>query len=306
MVYNPKLVQFETKDSLLLPGLLFEPKSKTKKALIYLHGNGSASIFYSVDKMNVLAQELNKAGIAFFPFNNRGAQYIHKIKTTDNKDGVKQGTALELIKDCVLDINGAIEFLKKQGYSEFYLVGSSTGANKIALYHYLQPKNPVKKYILLSGGDDVGLTYDMLGREQFYSLFHKCKEEIKKGMGQKLIPQIIDSDLYSYQSLYDTINPDGNYNIFPYKEVLENLKLSKKPLFAEFKTINKPTLVVYGEKDEYCYGKVRECVRILKKECSHPEKFEFKIVKGADHGFTGYEKELAKTISSYLLFTSSK
>ncbi|OGK36892.1 hypothetical protein A3F60_04610 [Candidatus Roizmanbacteria bacterium RIFCSPHIGHO2_12_FULL_39_8] len=81
---------------------------------------------------------------------------------------------------------------------------------------------------------------------------------------------------------------------------MNNLKLSRKKLFREYKTINKPSLVIYGEQDEYCYGNVLRCVEILKKECTHPELFTFKMIKGADHGFSGKEKKLTELISAWL------
>ncbi|MBI2641588.1 hypothetical protein HYW87_03280, partial [Candidatus Roizmanbacteria bacterium] len=83
-------------------------------------------------------------------------------------------------------------------------------------------------------------------------------------------------------------------------ERMNNLKLSRKPLFQECKTINKPTLVVYGENDEYCYGDVAKCVNILKKECPNKKIFTFKIIKGADHGFDGKEKALVHLIVNWL------
>jgi len=41
---NPKFVQFLTPDGLTLPGLLFKAKN-SKEVAIFLHGNGSNSIF---------------------------------------------------------------------------------------------------------------------------------------------------------------------------------------------------------------------------------------------------------------------
>jgi len=52
------LIQFSTTDHLLLPGLLYEPKQKTKKAAIFLHGNGSASVFYAA-----AAKQQNTTGL---------------------------------------------------------------------------------------------------------------------------------------------------------------------------------------------------------------------------------------------------
>jgi predicted alpha/beta hydrolase len=39
------LVQIATEDGLTLPGIFYEAQN-SKKAAIYLHGNGSSSVFY--------------------------------------------------------------------------------------------------------------------------------------------------------------------------------------------------------------------------------------------------------------------
>lgn len=309
MDYHLLLCHFLSTDNLLLPGLLYESKEKTEKVVIFLHGNGSSSIFYGQDT-NIMGEELTKNGIAYFPFNNRGAHIIKKLNriVSEEKERVNMGMAYELIKDCTKDIDGAIAFLKKKGYTTFYLMGESTGANKIVLYHYYQRKNPVSKYILLSGGDDTGLYYEQMGRKKFLLALEKSRKIIKRDppslnlrRAQKIAPKYLSSDGLSYQSLYDTINPDGDYNIFPFNEYMNNLKLSKKPLFKEYKTIDKPTLVIYGEFDEYCYGDVPRCMDILKKECGHPEKFTFQIIKNTDHGFSKKEQELAEVIIKWLV-----
>lgn len=298
-----KLISFEATDKIQLPGLLYEPHTKTTEVALYLHGNGSSSIFYKDDSMNLLATLLARVGISFFPFNNRGAHWIKKLvkKRGTEEDRILYGMTFELIKECIYDIDGALDYLKKIGYKKFYLIGLSTGANKIVVYHYYKPKNLIDKYILVSGGDDTGLYYQDFGQKKFRSLLKTSRDKTKKGKGRELIPQDIIADpLISYQSLYDTINPDGDYNIFPFNEYINNLKLSRKKLFRKYKTINKPSLVIYGEQDEYCYGDVPRCVEILKKECAHPEFFTFKMIKGADHGYTGKGEKLAEIISSWL------
>lgn len=297
-----ELVRFRTEDGLTLPGLLFEPPKKPKKVAITLHGNGSSSIFYS-GQTNLFAGELTKKGIAFFSFNNRGAHYIKKLDVAKDgeKDKIKFGTAYELIKDCIKDIDGAIKFLKKLGYEEFYLIGHSTGANKICVYNYYKPKSKATRYVLVAGGDDTGLFHDWVGgTKKFRKYLKQAKEQIKKGNGRRLIPKYIFDYTISYQSFYDTANPDGDYNIFPFNEVFNNLKLSRKPVFREYKSIKKPTFVVYGENDEYCYGDAKRAVDLLKKETISPKLFDFKIIKGADHGFTDHEEELVESIVNWL------
>lgn len=301
-----RLVQFKTDDNLLLPGLLYEPVKKTKKVLIYLHGNGSSSVFYKPELMNPLAESLSRIGISFFPFNNRGAHVIKRLDKK-NKDGTEErvfyGMAYEIIKECVFDIDGAIEYLLTEGYNEFYLVGSSTGANKICVYNWYRPQNKVSKYILLSGGDDTGLYYSsILGEKKFSRACTVSKQMIDYGKGTKLAPEYLvgKMNFISYQSLFDTINPDGDYNVFPYYEVLFKKKISHKELFRELKSIFKPTLVVYGEVDDYCYGKVPEIIELLTNQTRRASNFTYQIISGADHGFRGKEPELIKTISSWL------
>lgn len=297
-----KLVEFQAQDGVVLPGLLYEPASTTNRVLLYLHGNGSSSVFYKAQLMNTFAKQLNKLGISFFPFNNRGAHYIKKLKKVVGTETVEfmQGMVYEKIKDCIFDIEGAISFLENLGYRQFYLAGSSTGANKICVYNFYKPKNRVYGYILLGGGDDSGIYYQQMGREKFLFALKKCQEEINNGHATKLVPKYLTANLISYQSLYDIINPDGDYNIFPFYEYFHGLKLATKKLFQEYAAIKKPTLVVYGEKDEYCYNKVPEILALLKKKTSVPEKFEFALIPHADHTFTDKQLELNHIICKWL------
>ena len=108
-----KFIQITTEDGLTLPGLLYEAEG-SKKAAIYLHGNGSSSVFYGDYKMNLFGERLVERGISFFPFNNRGAGWIKKLDKTVNgeKERVLYGMTYELIKECILDIDGAIKYLK--------------------------------------------------------------------------------------------------------------------------------------------------------------------------------------------------
>ena len=296
-----KHLEFHTSDGLDLPGLLYEPDQRTDKVAILLHGNGSSSVFYSPSFGVTYAKHLNEKGIAYFPFNNRGAQIIKKLNKTVNGETqrIRYGCAYELIKECIFDIDGAIEFLKTLGYKTFYLIGASTGANKICVYNFYKPENPVSKYVFIGGGDDSGFTYSQIGKEKFELILRKCQQKIKDGKGTDLTPEEW-MGFYSYQSVFDTLNPEGDYNIFPYYETLNNLKISTKELFREFKSIDRPTLVLYGENDEYCYGKVPKIIDILKDETNNSDKFIYKILPDCDHGFYGKEDVLVKTIADWL------
>lgn len=298
---SPEFVEFETSDGLGLPGLLYHPKD-SKSVVIYLHGNGSSSVFYDEKEKRITAEVLARKKISLFAFNNRGAHIIKKINVK-NKDGgvdrLKFGMAYEEIKYCIIDIDSAIDFLGKQGFEEFYLMGLSTGANKICVYNHYKPKNRITKYIILGGGDDVGIYYDILGKIKFSKLILEAKDRINKGEGEKIItdPKLFPESIFSYKAFYDLANPDGDYNCFPFLEFIKDLKLSKKPLFRYFKKLKKPSVVIYGEKDEYAWGDMERIINILKR---YRPDLDYRIIEGADHGLTGYKKELAELIINWL------
>ncbi len=296
---KPTLVQVKTEDGLTLPGLLYEAK-KSKKAMINLHGNGSYSTFYHDDQMPEFAETLDKAGISLLMFNNRGAHYIKKLHIEKKGKAVERkryGMAYEIIKECVYDIEAAIAFLEKQGYTEFYLIGFSTGANKICVYDHYKPKNKIAKYILAGGGDDTGLYSQELGKDIFLRLVKEAKQKIDQGKGEDIICELLPDEIFSYQGFYDIANADGDYNTFPFLEAMGKAKLSTKPLFRYFNAITKPTLVVYGGKDEYQYGDIPRVVNILKEQ---QPTLTYNIIKDADHGFSEKQKDLAKLVVKWI------
>ncbi|MEK7571901.1 MAG: alpha/beta hydrolase [Patescibacteria group bacterium] len=293
------LIQIETSDGLTLPGIFYEvPQSK--KAAIFLHGNGSASVFYKDDFRGGQAKALQAQSIATLLFNNRGAHYIkslHVKKKNGEEERELFGMTFEKIKDCVFDIDAAVTFLKKLGYTEFYLVGESTGANKICVYDHYKKDNLIAKYILLGGGDDTGIYYDILGKECFNRLLKEAKEKIAQKKGKELIAELLPDDFFSYQAFYDTANPDGDYNTFPFLEALRGVKLSQKKRFRYFQAIRKPTLVVYGESDQYLWGELPRIISILREK--QPDA-TYATIPNADHGLSGHQKEVGKLIAQWL------
>ncbi|HVE71563.1 MAG TPA: alpha/beta hydrolase [Thermoanaerobaculia bacterium] len=279
---------FEATDGVSLSGLLYEPRRTSNRVAVFLHGTGGSSVFTS-RRTNILASVFTKAGIAFFPFDNRGA---HLVRRLGRELG---GMAFEKIRDCVADIDGALRELRARGYRDVTLIGHSTGANKVAVYDTIKPRNRVQRYVLLAGGDDTGMYYDQLGSGRYFAALRRARELRRS---TDLVPHTLSSLPMSWRSFHDMANPDGDYNVFPFLEVMRGVRLSRKPRFRHIRAIRKPTLILYGENDEYCYGDVRRCVEILA-EVAGP-KTELAIMGGADHGFGGHEEELGRVIVDWM------
>jgi pimeloyl-ACP methyl ester carboxylesterase len=282
-----RLVRFEATDGIPLSGLLYEPRRRSTRVAVFLHGTGGASVFTS-RRTNLLAEVFTRAGVAFFPFDNRGSHLVRRM----GRD--LGGMAFEKIRDCVFDIDGALSELRARGYRDFTLIGHSTGANKVAVYDHRKPRNRVQRYVLLAGGDDTGAFYAQLGARRYAAALAKARERIHARRGDELVPPALSSLPMSWRSFYDMANPNGDYNVFPFLEVLREVRLSRHPRFRHVRAIRKPALILYGENDEYCYGDVPRCVSILA-EVAGP-KTELAIMAGADHGFSGVERELGDLI----------
>lgn len=296
-----RVVRFEASDGVVLSGLLYEPERRSKRAAIFLHGTGGASVFES-DRTNLLARSFTEAGVAWFAFNNRGAHLIKRLRRRrgTKSQGVQGGMAHELIRECVFDIDGAIAELRRRGYRDFTLVGHSTGANKVAVYDARKPRNPVKRYVLLAGGDDTGLLWQQLGSRRFTATIERARERIRGRRGDELVPATVSSLPMSWRSFYDMANPDGDYNVFPFLEVMKDVRLGRRTRFRHLLGVRKPTLVLYGERDEYCYGDVPRCVSILADALGPKPNIEIAIMAEADHGFSGREEELAEVVLGWM------
>jgi pimeloyl-ACP methyl ester carboxylesterase len=274
----------------MLSGLLFEPRRRSSRVAVFLHGTGGSSVFTS-GRTNLLAEAFTASGLAYFPFDNRGAHIVRRFGHD------LAGSAFEKIRDCVFDIDGALRELRARGYRDVTLIGHSTGANKIAVYDSLKPRNRVQRYVLLGGGDDTGLLYEQLGARRFAAALVRARAMIAARRGDELVPRALSPLPMSWRSFYDMANPNGDYNVFPFLEAMRNIRLSRRPRFRHLRGIRKPTLMLYGENDEYC-SDVPHCVSLLA-EIAAP-KTELAILAEADHGFSGFEAELAQVIVGWM------
>lgn len=279
-----RLIRFPTRDELELAGLLFEPKRASTRAAIFIHGMGGS---FESRRTNLFARAFTDRGIAWFAFNNRGSYVLRR----------GAGMALEKIRDCVFDLDGAIRELRRRGYRDLTLVGHSTGANKIAVFDHYQQRNFAKRYVMLGGGDDTGLAYLHLGARRFAEALQQARANRNSN---ELVPPGLSANVQSWRAFYDIANPDGDYNVFPFLEVMRRLRLSRRARFRFLRGIRKPTFILYGDRDEYCYGNVPRCVAILADALGARTNFELGILKDADHGFTGREEELARLIIDWM------
>lgn len=301
------LVSVTASDNIQLPGLLYRPAKPTNKVAVWLHGMGDSAVFYKPGLINSLAQALTDNNIALLAFNNRGAHNSKSLRIADESLPLEDrryqgGTYYEVIADCVKDIDGAVAYLQQDNFSTFYLLGHSTGANKICAYHVRAKHNLFSKYILAGPGDDTGLMFSDLGEKKFWQALNYAARFIKTEP-LHIMPKYTGMYPFSAQSAWDILNPDGDYNTFPFYEATSE-RLGKKRLFDEYRQLDRPTLVIFGENDEYTTtaGGTDQALGLFMKHTSNAmlKKTDFNSVPNGDHSFHGVEAVFAKQAADWL------
>lgn len=292
-------LNFPTADEITLAGLHAKPTQPNGQVVIFLHGNGSSSVFNKPTVSNPLAAALNEQGIGFLTFNNRGAGYIQKFRQENGED-VFLGSAMETIDQAPLDIQAAMQKATDLGYNKIYIYGHSSGANKVAVLSLLQGLEQVAGIILSAAGDDTGLWYQHLGKEGFWDTLEFARQRISEGRGAELASTEVSHSMISYQALEDVLDPDGLYNCFPFLEASGQAQLSNQPLFRAISTISVPTLVLYGSLDTFCVVPPNRAAEIIKQQHGDPTQVEIEIIDEADHSYSGREAELARVVTQWV------
>jgi pimeloyl-ACP methyl ester carboxylesterase len=163
-----------------LHGLLFTPQDQqTDLALLFVHG--VAMNFY-LPPLSVFGQELAARGFHSFVINTRGHDWISRAGNL-TKFG---GSAYELLEDCLPDLDAALEFLRKQGYHRFVLIGHSLGAIKSIIYQGTRRRRDIVGIVSCSAPRQ--FYSERVARQSgFRELMDKAEGLIAEGEGDELL-----------------------------------------------------------------------------------------------------------------------
>ncbi len=282
---NQELVRIMSTDEIEQPGILFTPKDSTNKIVIHVHGlNGN---FYENRFLDVLAKTYTEKGYAFLSFNNRGRDFITELFKGDGFTIV--GGSLERFKDCILDIGGVVNWVKKKGYNEIILEGHSYGCNKILYYYSLKKDAKIKKIVLLAPCDIPSESKKFLSEEEY---------EIAKKESTKLVNSHRENELIDFSIMangkiaagtyyYDFL-PGGENDFIRYAD-------GKNSKSKVLNSIDIPTLVIFGNADECVLTQpIDIVVDYLNNNISD---CNIQIIKGADHSYTNRYDQLEEIIA---------
>lgn len=160
-----ELRNVKTSDGITLVGALAAPKRRTKTAALWVHGL-TGSFYSNTGRLSAIAAALNKGDIALASFNTRGHDIATDFRKSKGKVKGKTliaGGSFEKFTDCVKDLKAIIQFLRREGYKNIYLVGHSTGANKVLYYLARTNDRRVKGLALVGPMSDMAIEKERLG-----------------------------------------------------------------------------------------------------------------------------------------------
>ncbi len=283
-----ELAEIVTKDKLVHQGIYFVPKKRAQKAILWVHGLTGR---FSGDPklMNLFAEFSEKHDMGFASFNNRGHDIIASFRKVDpdKPEGyghVMVGAGMETFEECVLDIDAAISFLTGQGFTEIFLAGHSTGANKVCFYGATKTDPRVAGIVL------AGPLSDRLSQQADQFTYQKnlliIKALIAAGKGDE-----IQQNRYFFpitpKRAFSLLASNTAEDVFNYGDTTDALSVVA--------VIKKPLMVVFAGNDELADRPI-ETIKQAFDTHTKSKQYMSKIILNTTHGFTGKEQEFVSLV----------
>lgn len=292
-----ELINFMATDGVNLEGILYKASSNiSEKIILSVHGMTSNGF----KKRDIeIAKKANEKGIDYFAFNNRGSEIVKYIEKETEGQPAKElaGTAYEDVLEGYEDIVGAIIKLKELGYKNIYLQGHSLGCTKI-VYTYNELINNdeteilenIKGVILLSLVD-IPMALKVYLRDNFKQYLDYAEKLEHENKIYEMMPRESFIHPISVKSFlrYARDNKDIDFANYGKDNELEKLNNIQVPLFMR-----------WGNDNEMIIQQADELSTMVNNIITNENK-NIDYIDGANHSYTGKEKELAEQIVEFVL-----
>ncbi|MBI5644751.1 alpha/beta fold hydrolase [Candidatus Kaiserbacteria bacterium] len=282
------VAEIVTPKKVSLNGLWFGPR-KAKRVFIFVHGL-TASAF----SMHRLLSVLVDSRTAVLTFNNRGFEQIAEVKRKMRRKSAwfPAGAGREIFKECVDDIQGAINLARKMKAKQIYLLGHSTGAQKAIYWASKQKRNPkVKGIVLLGPLSDYAGAVAREAAGKLKKAVDYAKNLVQRGHPNTLMPSELGPwficDAQRFLSLY---TPDSHEEIFTYAQ--------PKKIPRTLQKVKIPILVLLAGADEHGDRPAKDIARWFQENID--VKHDVIIIPGANHSFFKREGHVLGAIAHFI------
>ena len=284
-------IQIVTPRKYVLDGLWFGA-ARPKRAIIFVHGLSNDAF-----SKHALVAPLASATTAVIYFSNRGHDVVTGIKRLDRltPKGYRRvwgGVAHEVFTDCVDDVQGAINFVHKQGVRKVYLVGHSTGCQKIVYtLSKMRQQSAIAGAVLLCPVSYYASVKKTTKPKELAQAQRAARALVKQGKPHQLLPYDVWPTPLDAQRFLSLYTPDSKEEIFTYAQ--------PKKLPRTLQKVRVPLLTVLAGSDEYHDRGTPELVTWFKNHITSARSTVFAI-PGATHNFTSKEHQVVRAVGNWM------
>jgi dienelactone hydrolase len=284
--YSEEIVFAPSEDQRWMAGVLMRPTSGAARSVGVVYIHGATRFFYEPFAVS-LGRDLAQRGYLFVSGNTRGHDVASgdtpwplTARPEDLAKGRMGGNSWARLDEEPHDVGGWINFLVSQGIDKVALVGHSLGVFRV-IYYQAQRHDPrVVGLVLASGADR--LTPDDPARVEL------AEQLVAEGRGDELLP------LLEGQPIFFAIESAG-YLAYINRLVGPFVADGHPPWIAD---IHMPVLATLGTME--FNPNLRALVEEMQGRAVHAPRFDIEVIDGADHGYTGRERELAEVVARWL------
>ena len=276
------LVRLRTPDGVWLDGVVVDARPRPSTAVLWVHGLGS--VFSSGQPLlHELSTRLNRAGIGYLKFNNRGHDVVARCGRR------LAGAAFERFAESVEDIRAMVAFARACGYRKIVLAGHSTGANKVLHDTARTGDRRVTGLILLGPVSDIAGEMKRIGRRELGRRV-ALAERLARRDPEALVPRAFGFwSARRYLSLY---RPGEAEDVFPYYRPAAR--------WVALRRVRVPIAAIVGGRDEYLDRRPQELIEAFRRNAVRARSICGIILPGAPHGFQKHERALARAIVRWI------
>jgi pimeloyl-ACP methyl ester carboxylesterase len=273
MKYQTEICSFKTADNERLHGALFTPAhARSDLAVVFVHG--VAMNFY-LPPLFDFGRELAASGHHCFVMNTRGHDWISRAGNL-TKFG---GSAYENLDGCLVDLDGALDFLASRRYQRFVLVGHSLGAIKSIIYQGTRRRRDMSGIVSCSAPKQ--FYSERIERQpKFRELIERAESMVTNGGGEELmlVPVGATPGIFSARTHLDKYGKDDRNDCRPYA-----------------KNLGCPLLAIAGGAEPHFFHEyAQELV------ANAGVNGTYKKIHGGNHFYNRHTREIVELIQSWL------
>jgi pimeloyl-ACP methyl ester carboxylesterase len=207
--------------------------------------------------------------------NTRGHDWIARVGNL-TKFG---GSAYEKLEDCLFDFDGALDYLKRQGYRRFVLVGHSLGAIKSIIYQGTRQRADVVGVVSCSAPKQF-YSKRVSRQPGFRETIEKAEAMVAEGRGEELLSIAVGATpgIFSASTHLDKYGRDDRNDCRPYA-----------------KRLGCPLLAIVGSAEpKFFHEYAQELVAAAGASST------YKLVDGGNHFYNRHTAEIIQVIYEWL------